>query len=66
MKGNKMLTDIQKHWDNSTLTYDLEKYDWPGWALSVIQEIAPEVKELETMHKVLPVDQMIKVRMHKY
>jgi hypothetical protein len=30
----------KEHWDNKTLDYDLEKYNWPDWALSVIQEKA--------------------------
>lgn len=59
-----MLTSTQLHWDNKTLDYDLEKYNWPAWALSIIQEVAPEVKELETMHLVIPVDKMVKVRQH--
>lgn len=26
-----MLTSLQTHWDNTTLDYDLEKYNWPVW-----------------------------------
>jgi sporadic carbohydrate cluster protein (TIGR04323 family) len=48
-------------WDNKTLNYDLEKYNWPAWALSVIQEIAPQVKELETLHKVLVPSKIVEV-----
>lgn len=59
-----MLTDTQIHWDNKTLNYDLEKYNWPAWALSVIQEIAPEVSELETMHKVLEPTKIVRVQQH--
>lgn len=59
-----MLTPTQQHWNNATLNYDLEKYNWPAWALSVIQEIAPQVKELETMHKVLTPVEIVRVAQH--
>jgi len=58
------LNSLQTHWDNKTFNYDLEKYNWPAWALSVIQEIAPQVTELETLHEVLsPVD-IVRVSQH--
>jgi len=59
-----MLTNLQTHWDNKTLDYDLDKYNWPSWALSVIQEVAPQVKELETMHKVLTPSEIVRVGQH--
>ena len=42
-----------ENWDNKTLTYDLNKYNWPLWALSVIRELFPNVKSLETLHEEL-------------
>lgn len=59
-----MLNDLQKHWDNATLNYDLEKYNWPAWALSVVQEVAPQVKELETLHEVLTPTEIVTVAAH--
>jgi len=59
-----MLTSLQKHWDNKTVDYDLEKYNWPGWALSIIQEVAPQIKELETMHKFLTPTEIVRVGQH--
>ena len=59
-----MLTPTQTHWDNNTLNYDLEKYNWPAWALEVIQEIAPQVKELETMHELLTPVEIVRVAQH--
>ena len=47
------LSNTEIEWDNKAVTYDLEKYNWPAWALSVIQEVAPNVTELETIHEVL-------------
>ena len=59
-----MLTPTQKHWNNNTLNYNLEKYNWPAWALGVIQEVAPNVKELETLHKVLTPTEIVRVAGH--
>jgi sporadic carbohydrate cluster protein (TIGR04323 family) len=59
-----LLTPLQEHWDNKTLDYDLEKYNWPAWALSVIQEVAPQVRELETLHEVVSLLDIVKVANH--
>lgn len=58
------LTSLQKEWNNCTLNYDLEKYNWPAWALKVVQEVAPHVTELETMHKVLDAPEIVRVARH--
>ena len=58
------LTPIQEHWDNNTLNYDLKKFNWPAWALDVIQEIAAQVTELETMHQVLSPSEIVRVSQH--
>jgi sporadic carbohydrate cluster protein (TIGR04323 family) len=58
------LTETQIHWDNKTYNYDLSVYDWPAWALGVIQEIAPQVKELETIHEVLSPTDILRVSNH--
>jgi sporadic carbohydrate cluster protein (TIGR04323 family) len=58
------LTETQKHWDNDTLNYDLEKYNWPAWVLSVIQEIQPTITELETLHEALTPAEVVKVSQH--
>ena len=54
----------QIHWNNKTYNYDLEKYNWPQWALSVVQEVAPQVKKLETLHEVLSASDVVKVSKH--
>jgi len=59
-----MLKDTQLQWDNATLNYDLEKYNWPKWALDVIQEVAPNVTALETIHKELSASEIVKVAAH--
>ena len=58
------LNDLQVHWDNKTLDYDLERYNWPAWALSIIQEVAPQVTELETLHTELSAEEIVKVSKH--
>jgi sporadic carbohydrate cluster protein (TIGR04323 family) len=55
------LTNIQTNWNNCVYNYDLERYNWPAWALSVIQEIAPQVKELETLHEILTPAEIVRV-----
>ena len=47
-----MLNDLQTHWDNATLDYDLGKYNFKQWAIDVIQEEFPQVKELEKIHQI--------------
>jgi len=59
-----MLSEIQKEWNNKVVDYDLNKYNWPEWALSVIQELAPQVKELETLHEVLTPAEIVRVSQH--
>lgn len=59
-----MLNKLQVHWDNNVVDYDLEKYNWPAWALSVIQEVAPQIKELETLHEFLTPAEIVKVGQH--
>lgn len=51
-------------WENQTLDYDLEKYNWPKWILEVIQEIEPDVTELTKFHQVVPVTRLITVLDH--
>ena len=58
------LNNLQVHWDNKTLDYDLEKYNWPKWALGVIQEIVPHITKLETLHKKLTPAEIVKVSKH--
>ncbi len=58
------LTPSQEHWDNKILNYDLERFNWPAWALEVVQEVSPQVKELETLHEVLTPAEIIKVSKH--
>jgi len=58
------LTPLQQHWDNKTLDYDLNKYNWPAWALSVVQEVAPQIKELETLHEALSPSEIVRVGQH--
>lgn len=58
------LTKLQEEWNNKTLEYDLKKYDWPTWALNVIQEVAPQITELETLHTVLSTTELVNVAKH--
>jgi sporadic carbohydrate cluster protein (TIGR04323 family) len=59
-----MLDELHKHWDNATLDYDLEKYNFRGWAIEVIQEKFPQVIELEKIHEVLKPNEVVKLQQH--
>lgn len=58
------LTPTQQHFNNATLNYDLERFNWPQWALSVIQEVAPHVTELETIHETCDIETINKIAFH--
>lgn len=58
------LSKTQKHWNNATVDYDLTEYNWPTWALNVIQEVAPQVSALETLHECLTPSEIVKVSQH--
>lgn len=62
MSINLRATEIA--WDNKTLNYNLEKYNWPAWALSVIQEVAPQITQLETLHEFLTPAEIVRVSQH--
>jgi sporadic carbohydrate cluster protein (TIGR04323 family) len=59
-----MLDNIQRHWDNATLDYDLEKYNFRQWAIDVIHEEFPQVEELETIHTTLNPNEIVKLQQH--
>lgn len=58
------MTNLYDSWDNKTLNYDLEKYNFRDWALRTIQEVAPTVTELETMHKTLSTSDLLQAQKH--
>lgn len=45
---------MYKNFNGDILNYDLEKYNFPEWALHRIQEQFPQVTDLETIHKTVP------------
>ena len=59
-----MLDDSQKHWDNTTLEYDLTKYNFREWVHAVIREKFPQVEELEKIHEVLEPNQVVRLQQH--
>lgn len=58
------MNNLFEAWDNKTLDYDLEAFNWPKWALERIQEIAPEVQQLETLHQALTPEKLVRVQQH--
>lgn len=59
-----ILDETQIHWNNCTVDYDLQRYDWPSWALSVIQELFPKVQALETLHESLAPAEIVRAGQH--
>jgi len=59
-----MLGTLYEHWDNKILTYDIKKFNFQHWALSVIGEKFPQVKDLETIHEKLTPTEIVKLQMH--
>lgn len=55
---------IPLEWDCDTLNYDLNKYPWPSWVLSLMQEVEPGITDLTAIHKVLPVDRLEPLLQH--
>ena len=51
-------------WNNQTLTYDLDKHDWPTFWLGVAKEKFPEIESLETVHKILTPAQISELGRH--
>lgn len=59
-----MLNNLQKYWDNATLNYDLEKYNFRKWATDVIKEKFPQVDELEKIHEALEPNEIVRLQQH--
>lgn len=59
-----MLNNLQKHWNNATLEYDMSKYNFREWALSTIKEKFPQVQELEKIHEVLKPNEVVRLQQH--
>lgn len=52
------------NWENKTLNYNLNQFDWPKWVLETIQEIEPNVTDLTKIHEIISVDRIVKVQSH--
>jgi len=59
-----MAKDTLIEWDNCTLNYDTSRFDFREWIISVVQEVKPEVTELETMHKIVSPEELYKIKNH--
>lgn len=59
-----MLKKTQIEWDNKTLNYDTTIFKFREWSISVIQEVKPEVTELETLHLQVTPEELSQIRKH--
>jgi len=55
---------LLSHFNNSTLSYDLEKYPFPALVLEVVKEQFPQVETLETIHTVVDPKDLVKITKH--
>ena len=46
------------NFNGESMNYDLEKYNFPAWALKRIQEKFPQVTDLETIHETVPLKEI--------
>lgn len=53
---------MYNNFNGDILNYDLEKYNFPAWALSRIQERYPQVTDLETIHETVPLKDISKLQ----
>ena len=49
------------NWDNKTLEYNLNRYDFSSWVLNVIQQDYPNVSDLSTIHNFVPLTDLVKI-----
>ena len=50
--------------DKKTVTYDLNKHNWPEYWLKIARDKFPQIESLETVHKVLSPQQISELGRH--
>jgi sporadic carbohydrate cluster 2OG-Fe(II) oxygenase/sporadic carbohydrate cluster protein (TIGR04323 family) len=55
------LDQTRKPFDNQTLDYDLERFPLPDIVLECVRKYYPDVKSLDTLHEVIPANQIAAV-----
>lgn len=55
------LNDI---WDNKSITYDTNLYNWYDRFLSVAQELKPDITDLQKIHEHFQLEELIGLRLH--
>jgi len=58
------LSPTEVQWDNKTLNYNKEKYQFKEWALSIVQEIEPSINDLETLHLNVEPEKLSQIKSH--
>lgn len=53
---------MYNNFNGDILNFDLEKYNFPAWALSRVQERYPQVTDLETIHETVPLKDISKLQ----
>ena len=53
---------MYKNFTGESMNYDLDRYNFPAWALERIQQKFPQVTELETIHETVPLKDIGKLQ----
>lgn len=56
--------DFYEQWENATLTYDLERYNFPALVLELVQELYPNVPSLDQIHRFVPAGNIVTICDH--
>jgi len=56
-----MHNSYKDNWDNKTLNYNIEKYNFSEWVLNVIQQDYPNLTELQYLHKYVPSENLVNI-----
>ena len=58
------INEINPKWENTSVNYDLDNHNWPKYWLDVAKEQYPSIESLETVHKTLKPNQIVKLVKH--
>ena len=58
------INEINPKWENTSVNYDLDNHNWPKYWLDVAKEQYPGIESLETVHKTLKPNQIVKLVKH--
>lgn len=55
---------LDPNWDNVSIDYDLQKYNWNEIFLNLAKELKPEITNLQDLHKHFDITELLDLRKH--